>query len=221
MANTAPDEPVNWATQVPLSDEPTNWAIQGYSSNGAVAADGGDATRIGGTASSVTAAVGSGSRLLNPRSCVTCRKRKVKCDKLHPCSNCSRAHIECVFPSPGRAPRRSKKTGFGPRDKELLERLRHLESVVKGLGVGVPEGESADPIRGGDGTEALRQRGGLDGANEAPELLNDIRDMHNVISSETLSSVNLNDDTVGQPSMPSRRSTKTPWSTTISRTKPS
>lgn len=76
-------------------------------------------------------------RTLNPRSCVTCRKRKVKCDKIHPCSNCNRAHIECVFPAPGRAPRKVRKVGDG-RDKELLERLRRLEGVVKGLGVEVP-----------------------------------------------------------------------------------
>jgi hypothetical protein len=79
-------------------------------------------------------------RTLNPRSCVTCRKRKVKCDKVHPCSNCNRAHIECVFPAPGRAPRKVRKVGEG-RDKELLERLRRLEGVVKGLGVEVPEKE--------------------------------------------------------------------------------
>ncbi|KJX92284.1 hypothetical protein TI39_contig5877g00001 [Zymoseptoria brevis] len=79
----------------------------------------------------------------NPRSCVTCRKRKVKCDKLHPCRNCGRAHIECVFPAPGRAPRKSRKVEGG-RDKELLARLRRLEGVVKGLGVEVPEKEHAE-----------------------------------------------------------------------------
>jgi len=79
-------------------------------------------------------------RPLNPRSCVTCRKRKVRCDKVHPCNHCSRAHIECVFPSPGRAPRKARKVGEG-RDKELLERLRRLEGVVKGLGVDVPDGK--------------------------------------------------------------------------------
>ncbi|KAK5122667.1 hypothetical protein LTR85_003930 [Meristemomyces frigidus] len=78
-------------------------------------------------------------RALNPRSCVTCRKRKVKCDKLHPCTNCNRAHIECVFPAPGRAPRKARKVGEG-RDKELLDRLRRLEGVVKGMGVEVPGG---------------------------------------------------------------------------------
>lgn len=85
-------------------------------------------------------------RALNPRSCVTCRKRKVRCDKIHPCTNCSRAHIECVFPAPGRAPRKARKMVDG-RDKELLERLRRLEGVVKGMGVEVPndgKGENAN-----------------------------------------------------------------------------
>lgn len=80
-------------------------------------------------------------RALNPRSCVTCRKRKVRCNKTHPCNNCNRAHIECVFPAPGRAPRKARKLGEG-KDKELLERLRRLEGVVKGMGVEVPGGAS-------------------------------------------------------------------------------
>ena len=72
---------------------------------------------------------------LNARSCTTCRKRKVKCDKRHPCSNCNRAAIECIFPGPGRAPRRSRK----PPDTELLARLRRLEGVVQSLGKGIDE----------------------------------------------------------------------------------
>ncbi|ERS96532.1 hypothetical protein HMPREF1624_06736 [Sporothrix schenckii ATCC 58251] len=40
-----------------------------------------------------------------PRSCVTCRQRKVRCDKLSPCSNCRRADIPCVLPSMERPPR--------------------------------------------------------------------------------------------------------------------
>ena len=77
----------------------------------------------------------NGSSGLNARSCTTCRKRKVKCDKRHPCSNCNRAAIECVFPGPGRAPRRSRK----PPDTELLARLRRLEGVVQSLGKGIDE----------------------------------------------------------------------------------
>ena len=49
--------------------------------------------------------------------------------------NCNRAAIECVFPGPGRAPRRSRK----PPDTELLARLRRLEGVVQNLGKGVDE----------------------------------------------------------------------------------
>ena len=74
---------------------------------------------------------------LNSRSCITCRKRKVRCDKRQPCSNCNKAAIECIFPSPGRAPRRSRK----PPDTELLERLRKLEGVVQSLGKTAEEGD--------------------------------------------------------------------------------
>lgn len=90
-------------------------------------------------------------RILNPRSCVTCRRRKVKCDKLHPCSNCSRAQIECIFPNPGRAPRKPRKH-VESRDTELLARLRRLEGVVKGLGVDVGPGGEAIPIKNKEGS---------------------------------------------------------------------
>lgn len=78
-----------------------------------------------------------GSLAPNPRSCITCRRRKVKCDKKQPCSNCARAKIECIFPGPGRAPRKSRK----PPDAELLERLRRLEGVVQTLNAQVEEHE--------------------------------------------------------------------------------
>jgi hypothetical protein len=67
---------------------------------------------------------------LNPRSCITCRRRKVKCDKKQPCANCVKAHIDCIFPSPGRAPRKPRKQ----QDSELIERLKKLEGVVLSLG---------------------------------------------------------------------------------------
>ena len=78
---------------------------------------------------------------LNLRSCVTCRRRKVRCNKRTPCSNCIKAGIECVFPAPGRAPRKPKR----PQDAELLSRLRRLEGVIerirdkKGDGSSSPE----------------------------------------------------------------------------------
>lgn len=72
---------------------------------------------------------------LNSRSCVTCRRRKVKCDKRFPCSNCAKAGSECIFPAPGRAPRKPRQGGkvVSEREAELLKRLRRLEGVVEEL----------------------------------------------------------------------------------------
>ncbi|KAL5339324.1 fungal-specific transcription factor domain-containing protein [Aspergillus crustosus] len=63
------------------------------------------------------------------RSCITCRRRKVRCNKKSPCSNCTKAGIECIFPSPSRAPRRVKRAPA--ENTELLSRLRQLESIVE------------------------------------------------------------------------------------------
>jgi Fungal Zn(2)-Cys(6) binuclear cluster domain len=89
----------------------------------------------------------SNNSSLNPRSCVTCRRRKVKCNKQQPCSNCVKQHIECVFPAPGRAPRKPRK----PQDSELIERLKRLEGVVQSLGVQVEEENPQSPTK--DGTK--------------------------------------------------------------------
>lgn len=94
----------------------------------------------------IQASDGSGSPALNPRSCVTCRRRKVRCDKQMPCSNCRRAQISCVFPAPGRAPRqpRPKDPNAPPksssqREVELIKRLKKLEGIVEELGSQIEE----------------------------------------------------------------------------------
>jgi len=58
-----------------------------------------------------------------------------------PCSNCRRAQIPCIFPAPGRAPRRPRpkdpnapgKQGSSERELELIKRLRKLEGIVEEL----------------------------------------------------------------------------------------
>lgn len=77
------------------------------------------------------------------RSCVTCRTRKVRCDKTSPCSNCRRANIACVVPSlekpPRWARRLDKATTRGadgdedPAASQVFTRLRSLEGLVKEL----------------------------------------------------------------------------------------
>lgn len=88
---------------------------------------------------------------LNPklRSCAVCRRRKVRCDKTSPCSNCRRANIACVFPSDDRPPRWARRlerltneaasasakpsARDDPQAEQVMERLRSLEGLVKEL----------------------------------------------------------------------------------------
>lgn len=110
-------------------------------------------------------APGSAQPALNPRSCVTCRRRKVRCDKQMPCSNCRRALVPCVFPAPGRAPRqqRPKDPNAPPknssqREVELIKRLRKLEGIVEELSSQV-EAESAGKAPSSAGSPDRSQDG--------------------------------------------------------------
>lgn len=78
------------------------------------------------------------------RSCITCRHRKVRCDKQSPCSNCRRANISCVFPPTDRPPRWARRferfsnsaatsQRSDPTDEQVMERVKSLEGLVKEL----------------------------------------------------------------------------------------
>ncbi|ROW14760.1 hypothetical protein VPNG_03839 [Cytospora leucostoma] len=100
---------------------------------------------------------------LNPRSCVTCRRRKVRCDKHMPCSNCRRAQIPCIFPAPGRAPRRPRpkdpnappKQPSSEREIELMKRLRKLEGIVEELSGQIEVETARNHSSSGNSPEAL------------------------------------------------------------------
>ncbi|KAM7185352.1 Fungal specific transcription factor domain containing protein [Naviculisporaceae sp. PSN 640] len=102
-----------------------------------------------------TASTGPSSTA-NPkqRSCVTCRARKVKCNKASPCNHCQRAGIACLFPTPDRTPRWARrlnqqalkdvanKPSFAPTPRSqnsaegvapVMDRLHKLESLVREL----------------------------------------------------------------------------------------
>lgn len=65
---------------------------------------------------------------LQQGSCVTCRRRKVKCDKKPFCSNCERLGLHCEYAPRKRAPRQPRKTdGLSTREVELIKRLNKLE----------------------------------------------------------------------------------------------
>jgi hypothetical protein len=65
---------------------------------------------------------------LQQGSCVTCRRRKVKCDRKPFCSNCERLGLRCEYAPRKRAPRQPRKTdGLSTREVELIKRLNKLE----------------------------------------------------------------------------------------------
>ncbi|RAK95821.1 DUF300-domain-containing protein [Aspergillus ibericus CBS 121593] len=66
---------------------------------------------------------------LNPRSCIPCNRRKVRCDRHFPCGRCVKGAEECIFPGPKRAPRQLKR----PPIAEVLAQLRLLEEEVQKL----------------------------------------------------------------------------------------
>lgn len=73
--------------------------------------------------------------VLKPKSCLACRKRKVKCDRQLPCANCSRWSIECNFPSPiRRCPRaRIKPDARSRGDQALHDKIHILEAQISEL----------------------------------------------------------------------------------------
>lgn len=77
-------------------------------------------------------------------SCVHCRRRKLRCERRQPCSNCVRSNLECHFPVTGRIPRRSRDPeackSSAEKQSELLGRLRRLEAVVTELTAQMEDG---------------------------------------------------------------------------------
>jgi hypothetical protein len=66
-----------------------------------------------------------------PLSCTSCRQRKIKCERVHPCDQCLKSGIECVFPTRRvRAPRAHLDVAAESRDAELLSRIKRLEDML-------------------------------------------------------------------------------------------
>ncbi|KAI1460659.1 hypothetical protein F4805DRAFT_371255 [Annulohypoxylon moriforme] len=72
-------------------------------------------------------ASGGGQTGSETLSCVSCRNRKLKCDRVKPrCKRCEKANLECVFPESRRRP------AFKRRNvKELEARLAQVEVLLK------------------------------------------------------------------------------------------
>jgi hypothetical protein len=58
-------------------------------------------------------------------SCLECRRRKLKCDKSHPCTNCTKFVRDCVFLAPALDPEAQQKLA------EIKEKMGTLERTLE------------------------------------------------------------------------------------------
>ncbi|KAL9097653.1 MAG: hypothetical protein Q9163_006321 [Psora crenata] len=65
----------------------------------------------------------------HPLSCTHCRQRKVKCNKIHPCTPCQRSSLDCIFPERARHTKK-KKSGSKATNEELMARLNRMEQLI-------------------------------------------------------------------------------------------
>ncbi|KIW66396.1 hypothetical protein PV04_05732 [Phialophora macrospora] len=61
--------------------------------------------------------------------CFDCRRRKVKCSKTEPCTNCQRFGVDCIYEDTGRLVHRRTPTSTDP----LVKRITELEELVRNL----------------------------------------------------------------------------------------
>jgi hypothetical protein len=74
---------------------------------------------------------------LKSYSCLTCRQRKIKCDRHNPCSNCVKAARQCSFIPPVRGKRKRTKA---PKEG-LHAKLRRYEELLKSYGAKIEPSE--------------------------------------------------------------------------------
>jgi len=96
------------------------------------------------------------------RPCVSCRKRKVKCDKMRPCSNCTKSKQLCTYESHENNPvlQDDNRGSIAQTDGDVRERLARLEALMAKMMV--RDSASASHAMAGEGSEhtddALRSR---------------------------------------------------------------
>lgn len=102
------------------------------------------------------------STVQKPRSCFVCRRRKVRCDKTSPCSNCRRANIPCLVPSStaDRPPRWARRLELADNDgdKPAIERLAALECLVRDLRAQLAQQKDADRLLARDANASASSR---------------------------------------------------------------
>ncbi|KAL9043422.1 MAG: hypothetical protein Q9214_003393 [Letrouitia sp. 1 TL-2023] len=110
------------------------------------------------------ALVSSATREGQPHSCVLCSRRKVKCDRRDPCSNCTKARVDCIYRAPATPRRRRRRSP----ERSLHARLRRYEQMLENYGVKTEEleGEPASHI-----SDSVDQRKSSVAGSDSPNTI--------------------------------------------------
>jgi hypothetical protein len=68
-------------------------------------------------------------------SCFACRQRKIRCDRVQPCTHCIKATRQCEYIAPVRGKRRKLK----PPKESLHAKLARYESLLKSYGAKIDQ----------------------------------------------------------------------------------
>lgn len=84
-------------------------------------------------------------KITRGHSCILCQQRKVRCDRQKPqCSNCVKAHAECIPSTPAAPRRRRRKLS----ELDVAARLRKYEHLLRVNGIRIDD----DGVTGGVGS---------------------------------------------------------------------
>ncbi|KAJ3491006.1 hypothetical protein NLG97_g5676 [Lecanicillium saksenae] len=87
---------------------------------------------------------------LEPLSCVSCRAKKLKCDRMKPaCARCVKVSAECLYPESRRKPTFKRKNV-----KELEARLAQVEGMLKDINGKEPSQDSPEDLEPSEGSFA-------------------------------------------------------------------
>lgn len=113
---------------------------------------------------------------ISARSCLGCHRRKVRCDRGVPCTNCSRCGFTCEYPT-------KDSDGKAPTLQSISGRLERLESMISNLAQGQVSGPiSEEPEPQVDGV-ANRSPSDQNSQGSWELLLNDGQGVHYVNNS--------------------------------------
>ncbi|KAK5166946.1 uncharacterized protein LTR77_007675 [Saxophila tyrrhenica] len=135
-------------------------------------------------------------------ACQACQRKKIKCDRLFPCGQCTRSGLQCTAST--RKPR-ARHAGKRAVDSELRSRISKLESLVESLSGEVgeqetPPSDAPAPPEEGTSAQPARPSGAVDkymSSNFWSSLTTEVQALREALEDEPLDDLDTSDSPSG------------------------